>query len=225
MDFFPETFNPKFIEDEFNKKSDEKISEFMAEFKEKYNDKENTFMISIKEYEFTTYEINEIIKRIKKEAFYTDSHCIRIRSNHNNKITAITFKFAYIVIYKNEDAIQEDTNNSLKHMRKYVYDLITKKTSESKHEYTFEIPYKLYTKEVPKFIQELESLGWYIECTNKWNIIDDDFYVLIIKMRQKYDDINNEDFDENTKKEMKENFREMYKSLEKMKEDIDGVVI
>ena len=225
MDFFPETFNPKFIEDGFNKKSDEKISEFMAEFKEKYNDNNNTFMISIKEYEFTTYEINEIIKRIKKEPFYTDSHCIRIRSNHNANITAITFKFVYIVIYKNEDAIQEDTNNSLKHMRKYVYDLITKKTSESKHEYTFEVPYKLYTKEVPKFIQELESLGWYVEYTNKWNIIDDDFYVPIIKMRQKYDDSNKEDFDENTKKEMKENFHEMYKSLEKMKEDIDGVVI
>jgi len=226
MDFFPETFTPEFVEAEFNKKSDEKISEFMAELKEKYNEKENTFMINIKEYKFTTYEINKIIERIKKESFYTDSHRIRILSFKNEKFTSMTFNFADICIYKNEEAIQTDTDYSLKHSRKYVYDLITKKTLESRHEYTFEIPYKIYTNEIPKFMQELESLGWYVEYTNKWNIVDDDFYVPIIKMRQRLEtDDTSPKKEENEQEKLKENFREMYKSLDTMKKDFDGVML
>lgn len=224
MDFFPETFTPEFVEAEFDKKSDEKISKFMAELKEKYNEKENTFMINIKENGFTNYEINKIIERIKKEPFYTDSHRIRIRSKRNDKETAIIFNFAWIQIYKNEEVIQTDSDTyySLNHSRKYVYDLITKKTLESRHEYTFEIPYKIYTKEIPKFIQELESLGWYVECTNKWNIIDDDFYVPIIKMRRR---LETDDTSPKKKENLQENFREMYKSLDTIKEDIDGVIL
>lgn len=226
MDFFPETFTPEFVEAEFNKKSDEKISKFMAEFKEKYNEKENTFTIGINEYRFTTYEINKIIERIKKEPFYTDSHHIRIRSFKNDKKSSMTFNFSDISIYKNEDAIQTDTDYSLNHSRKYVYELITKKTLESRHEYTFEIPYKIYTKEIPKFIQELKNLGWYVECTNKWNIVDDDFYVPIIKMRQRLEtDDTSPKKEENTQEKLKENFREMYKSLDTIKEDIDGVIL